>query len=257
MKDFDYGRYSEDYAEHRPGPPASLYDRIERFAPIRGSRILDLATGPGLLALELGARGGSVVGIDLSPEQIFTARRVAESKNLDSSVRFQIARAERVGLEPSTFDLVTAGQSWHWFDREAVMGEVRRLLRPGGILAIVYYSYLAEHSAAARDTEKLIRELNPSWDMHGWNGMYPEYIDGVIRGGFQFVEAFCYDNEEDFSHLRWRRRIRTCGGVGSGDLSPSEVERFDEALKKRLKRSYPDPMVIDHRVWCVVARNPE
>jgi SAM-dependent methyltransferase len=171
-------------------------------------------------------------------------------------VHFRIAGAENTGLDASSFDLVTAGQCWHWFDSGAAMVELQRVLRPGGVLAIAYYSYLAGHAAVARETEDLILEFNPSWTMAGSTGVLPELIDEVIHGGFRLVEAFCYDHDEEFSHARWRGRMRTCNGVGSGGLSPSEVLRFDEALSHLLSGGYPDPMVVEHRVWCVVARKP-
>jgi hypothetical protein len=47
------------------------------------------------------------------------------------------------------------------------------------------------------------------------------------------------DSGEKFSHSRWRGRMRTCNGVGSGGLSPSEVLRFDDALSRLLSRKYP------------------
>lgn len=256
MSSVDFGKHSEDYAAYRPGPPASFYQRIDTIARIRDSRSLDLATGPGTLALELAALGSHVVGIDTSPEQIATAMRVAKERNLEDRVHFKVARAESTGLDPDSYDLVTAGQCWHWFDGEAALAEVRRVLRPGGVLAIAHYSYLAEHSPVARDTETLILEFNPSWPKAGETGVYPELIDDVIRGGFGFLEAFCYDHDEEFSHTRWRGRMRTCNGVGSGGLSRSEVSDFDVALGRLLSSKYPDPIVVPHRVWCVVARKP-
>ncbi|HSB68544.1 MAG TPA: methyltransferase domain-containing protein [Candidatus Methylomirabilis sp.] len=256
MGNIDFGRHSEDYAAYRPGLPASFYQRIDAITCIRGSRSLDLATGPGTIALELAARGSSVVGIDTSPEQIATAQRVSRERNLEDKTHFRIASAENTGLDASSFDLATAGQCWHWFDSGAAMLEIQRVLRPGGVLAIVNYSYLAEHVPVARETEELILEFNPSWTMAGSTGVFPEQIDQVIHGGFGLVEAFCYDHDEEFSHARWRGRMRTCNGVGSGGLSPSEVLRFDDALNRLLRRKYPDPMVVEHRVWCVVARKP-
>ncbi|MDH3455476.1 MAG: class I SAM-dependent methyltransferase [Gemmatimonadota bacterium] len=254
MSNTDFGTYSEDYAAYRPGYPASFYQRIDAITPIRESRSLDLATGPGTIALELGARGSSVVGIDTSGELIATAQRVAKARTLSEKVHFAIASAENTGLEANSFDLATAGQCWHWFDSGAAMTEIQRVLRPGGVLAIVYYSYLAEHTPVARETEDLILEFNPSWTMAGWTGTFPEHIDEVIAGGFRLVEQFCYDHDEEFSHARWRGRMRTSSGVGSGGLSASEVLRFDETLGRLLSRNYPDPMVVEHRVWCVVAR---
>jgi len=256
MGTIDFGRHSDDYAEYRPGFPASFYERIDAVLPIAGSRSLDLATGPGTVALELAALGSSVVGIDVSPGQVAAAERIAQERKLETSARFRVASAEDTGLEAGSFDLVTAGQCWHWFDHDAALAEARRVLRPGGVLAIAHYSYLAEHAPVARETEDIILELNPSWSMAGWKGIHPELIDAVIRGGFELVEQFCYHHDEEFSHARWRGRMRTCNGVGSGGLSPADVLRFDEALGRLLSGRYPDPMLVEHRVWCVAARKP-
>jgi SAM-dependent methyltransferase len=256
MSSIDFGRHSDDYASFRPGLPASFYERLDAIVPIDESRSLDLATGPGTIALEIAERGGSVVGIDISAEQIATAERLARERNLDDRLQFMVASAEDTGLDESSFDLVTAGQCWHWFDGAAAMMEAQRVLRPGGVLAIVHYSYLPAYSPVALETEDLILHFNPSWTMAGWTGLFPERIEEVIRGGFRLVEQFCYHHDEEFSHARWRGRMRTCNGVGSGGLPPSEVQRFDEALARLLNEKYSDPMVVEHRVWCVVARKP-
>ncbi len=256
MSDIDFGRYSDDYAAYRPQYPASFYQRIEAVSPIREAHALDLATGTGTIALELAALGSSVVGIDSSAEQIGTAQRVASERGVANRVRFTVASAENTGMDTESFDLVTAGQCWHWFNHASAIEEIRRVLRPSGVLAIVHYSYLAEHSPVAHDTEDLILQFNPSWTMAGSSGLFPSQIDQVIEGGLRLVEQFCYDQDEVFSHARWRGRIRTSNGVGSGNLSTSEVLRFDEALSHLLSDKYPDPTVVTHRLWCVVARKP-
>src|SRR5688572_20584544 len=90
----DFGRYSRDYATERPGPPPAFYDRLEALRPLRGARALDLGTGPGVVALELAARGARVVGLDISENQIRAARECAETRGLASTCRFEIGPAE-------------------------------------------------------------------------------------------------------------------------------------------------------------------
>jgi SAM-dependent methyltransferase len=256
VRDFDYGRHTADYAEHRPGFPVSFYRRLDAIAPIAGSRAVDLATGPGKVALELAARGGRVVGIDVSRKQIATAERLARQRRLEADARFEVATAEDTGLEPGAFDLVTAGQCWHWFDGERVLAEAMRLLRPGGALAVAFYSYLAEHSPVAKATEELVLQFNPSWKMAGRTGISPRLVDELIVAGFVDVEEFGYHHDQPFSHSGWRGRIRTCNGVGSGGLSPEDVERFDARLARLLEERFPDPLIVEHRVWCVVGKKP-
>ena len=250
----DFGRHSDDYATYRPGFPASFYDRVAAIVRIDGVRALDLGTGPGVMALELAARGAQVTGVDISHGQIAAARRVARARNLQDRARFIVAPAEHTGLESASIELVTAGQCWHWFDGGAVLSEVRRVLSDGGVLAVAHYSYLAEHCPVARDTEALILEYNRSWTMAGSPGVYPEQIDDLIHGGFRLVEQFCYHHDEVFTHAGWRGRMRTCNGVGSGGLTPSQVERFDAALSRLLVQRFPEPMKVEHRIWCVVVR---
>lgn len=256
MNGADFGRYSEDYAAHRPGFPGSFFERLGGIISLDGTRVLDLATGPGTIALDLATRGSTVIGVDVAANQIAVAERLARDRGLDENVTFHVSGAENTGLDSAFFDLVTVGQAWHWFDGTRVMREIRRVLRPGGVLVIAYYSYLAEHSPVVRDTEDLILEMNPAWGMAGSTGTFPAIIDEVIRGGFDLMEQFCYDEEEPFTHERWRGRMRTCNGVGSGGLAPDQVQRFDAALASLLHERHAEPVLIPHRVWCVVCRTP-
>lgn len=256
MHSVDFGLRSRDYALHRHGPPATFYDRLSRFVELDGARVLDLATGPGTVAFDLARRGATVTGVDVAEAQIEAARVRAGELGLQGSTRFRVASAERTGAPEGAFDLVTSGQSWHWFDAPAAVAEARRVLRPGGTLAVVAYSYLSRHSDVAGDTEALILRFNPMWPMAGWTGLFPRWVEDVVDGGMTLVEQFSWDYDERYSHEDWRGRIRTCNGVGSGGLPADEVARFDAAHAAMLRERYPDPMPVRHRLWAVVARAP-
>ncbi len=256
MCDIDFGRYSDDYVRHRPGFPASFFDRIERIVPIRGVEALDLGTGPGKVALELAARGATVVGLDISQHQITSAKQQAVERSVDDRCDFRVAPAEQTGLPDASVDLVTAGQCWKWFDHDKAIAEVCRVLKPQGIFIVAHYDYLTFYSDVVHATEKLILDMNPQWTMFGHTGIRGESIDVFGRSpGFKFIEQFCYDEDEPFTHEGWRGRMRTCNGVGSGILTDEQVIEFDERLAALLKKMHPaEPIMIPHRVWSIVLR---
>lgn len=256
--EIDFGRRSDDYATHRPGFPASFFDRLESFIPLVGIRAADLGTGPGVVALDLAERGAVVSGVDVAENQILAAREQAERRRLAEHADFRIAPAEETGLPGAEFDLVTAGQCWVWFDHDRALAEAKRLLKPGGWLIVAHYCYLPQQSEVAAASEALILKLNPTWPMAGWDGLYPKQIDALTRDDFQMIEQFSYIHMQPFTHEAWRGRIRCCNGVGSGILTDDQVEQFDQEHASMLAERFPEePMLIHHRVWATIVRKPE
>ncbi len=253
----DFGRRSDDYAAHRPGFPARFYERLAMIVPLAGADALDLGTGPGPVALALAERGARVTGIDVSANQVSAAKNQARSRGLAGREAFSVGRAEATGLPASSFDLVTAGQCWVWFDHDQALAEAERLLRPGGHLVVAHYCYLPQRSAVAGRTEDLVLAHNPGWTMAGWSGLYPQHIDALQQGALRLVEQFCFDHSEPFTHEGWRGRMRTCNGVGSGGMTDEQVAAFDDELAGMLRREFPrEPLLVEHRVWATVTRKP-
>ena len=131
----DFGRTSADYEQHRPGFPASFFDRLEArgwIAP--GRRAVDLGTGTGSLALGFAARGLQVTGLDIAPELLAVARHKADQADLSGT--FVTGRAEATGLEAAAFDLVSAGQCWYRTDGKEKEQEHRGIneMRKQGLL---------------------------------------------------------------------------------------------------------------------------
>lgn len=250
----DFGRHSHDYATQRPGFPDSFYERLERMRPLVGARVLDLGTGPGVMALPLAERGARVIGTDISENQIAAAQERAAAQGLSDRCRFEVGSAEDIRFANNSFDLVTAGTCWHWFNHDKALAECTRVLAPGGLLVIAHYIYLAPHSAVARDSEALVMTHNPAWKLANFNGLLPWLVDGVITDSMKLCEQFVYDHDRRMTHEAWRGRMRTCNGVGSGGMDPATVERFDRELSELLAAKYPEPLVIPHRVHCVVAQ---
>lgn len=250
----DFGRTAGDYERHRPGFPEDFLDRLVRNGwAVAGTRALDLGTGTGTLALGLASRGLDVIGIDIAPELLAVAKEKAEDRQLTAS--FLEARAEATGFGADRFELVTAGQCWWWFDADAAIREVDRVLVRGGRLLICSFSYLPMDGNVAGRTEQLILEHNPGWPKAGWRGVHPEQVKALDEAGFEDVESFSYTVDVPFSHEGWRGRMRTCNGVGSS-LSDEQVELFDVELAGLLANEFPGQLQVPHRIFAASGTKP-
>jgi SAM-dependent methyltransferase len=222
-------------------------------------RIVDLGTGTGALARAFAQRGSLVTGVDPAEPLLEQARRLASGAGL--SVDFRSGRAEDTGLPSATFDAVTAGQCWHWFDRAAAAREARRLLRRGGALVIAHFDWIPLAGDVVERTEALIERYNPEQPkLHlrfGFGvGLYPQWLHDMAGAGFEKIETFSFDTPVPYTHEGWRGRIRASQGVGAM-LPPDVVQRFDAELAAELAAHFPsEPMLILHRAFAVVGRGP-
>lgn len=251
----DFGQAAADYGTHRKGFPESCFARLaEEGVGTPGQRILDLGTGTGTLARGFARRGAEAVGLDISPELIAQARALGESE--DVRVEYVLGKAESTPFPAASFDVVAAGQCWHWFDGQAAAAECRRLLRPGGTLVVCHFCYLPEGGNVAQRTEDLILNCNPGWPLAGSDGRYEKWREHLEPAGFGGVRSWFYDEEVPFSHEGWRGRIRACNGV-LALKDAARMQAFDRDLAGLLKAEFPaEPMLIPHRIFAILGRKP-
>ena len=255
----DFGRTVSDYARYRAGFPDSFYDRLFNDDWIAsGSRVLDLGTGTGTVARALAKRGCNVVGLDSSRAMVERAKALDADEGVE--IEYVTATAEETGLQSRSFDAITAGTCWHWFDRRRAPLEVERLLKRGGRLIIASLEWLPVSGNVVEATEALIREHNPAWgkDVSFGLALDPRYVravfDDLETGKFADTESFTFDVAVPYSHEAWLGRIRASAGVAAS-LVPDQVGRFNEPHRAMLARDFPDdPLQIPHRVFAVSGR---
>jgi SAM-dependent methyltransferase len=251
----DFGKTASDYAKYRAGFPDRFFDRLFADGIVAArDRVLDLGTGTGTVARGLAKRGCIVTALDRSDALIEQARALAREEGVD--IRFVQAHAEETGLPDGSFDVVIAGQCWHWFDRKRAALEARRLLVPSGRLVSAHFDWLPLPATVVEATESLIREHNPKWTFYGGTGIHPWDFADFSHGGFVDLQSFSFDIDVPYSREGWLGRIRASAGVAAS-LPPEAVERFNAEHRELLARAFPDePLLIPHRVFAVYGRAP-
>lgn len=123
------------YLRFRPGYPAVLLDYLAACA---AGRVLDLGSGPGVVARELARRGCAVLALDPNPRMLKVGRAAAAQERVtgvewrrgDSGCLADLAAAGQ-------FAAVTIADAFHWMDREHALAALDGLVAPGGFVAVM------------------------------------------------------------------------------------------------------------------------
>ena len=150
-----FSTQADNYARYRPHYPAELY-RYLASLPAARQLAWDCATGSGQAAVALAESFAQVIATDASPQQL-------ERAQPHQRVRYQVAMAESAPLADASVDLITVAQALHWFDLDAFAGEARRVLKPGGILAVWTYVLTEVSPPVDAIVEHLYRDILGRW----------------------------------------------------------------------------------------------
>jgi len=124
-----FGAVAGAYERGRPPYPATAVDWL---IPAGAAQVLDLGAGTGKLTRQLAGRGLDVTAVEPSEGMRAQLRRAVPG------VRALAGTAERIPLPDRSADAVLVAQAWHWVDPAAAVPEMARVLRPGGLLGLLW-----------------------------------------------------------------------------------------------------------------------
>jgi ubiquinone/menaquinone biosynthesis C-methylase UbiE len=133
----EFTRQAPDYAASTTISDGGKVDRlIEAVRPASDAWVLEIATGPGYVAMGFAGVCREVVGVDLTDAMLTLARRTAADRGL-TNIRFEAGNAAALAFEDGTFDVVVCRYAFHHFEQpERVLSEMVRVCRPGGSVAV-------------------------------------------------------------------------------------------------------------------------
>jgi SAM-dependent methyltransferase len=127
-----FGDAASEYDDYRPGYPREAIEWIARAATRPIHEVADVGAGTGALSRLLVGEGYDVTAID--PDAKMLDQLKVGLKGVDCVV----GRAEMLPLPTHSVDAVTVAQAFHWFDGARAAAEFRRVLRPGGVVGLIW-----------------------------------------------------------------------------------------------------------------------
>lgn len=156
MKDNFSGNASA-YAQFRPHYPDELFAQLLPLVKTSDAA-WDCGTGNGQVAGELADHFKDVYATDISRDQLDKAIQ-------KPNIHYSVQSAEHTSFADNTFDLVTVAQAIHWFRFHEFYSEVKRTLKPGGLIAVIGYGLLETDEPLQQLLHHFYRKIvGPYWD---------------------------------------------------------------------------------------------
>ena len=184
----------ENYVKYRPGYPDEVIEFLHRkFRLNHDSYIADIGSGTGIFTKLLLGKGYKVYAVEPNEPMKAVAEKDFKIYRTFTSVA---GTAEHTNLPANSIDLITSATAFHWFDVEKSRAEFKRVLKPGGSVALLWNVRKPDADAFAIAYDQLLLK---------YSGDYKEIKDKTLSGerlaGFfdqgQF-ETLSYSNEQIF-----------------------------------------------------------
>jgi SAM-dependent methyltransferase len=192
----------QDYVRWRPGYPSAVLEALRRDLGLQPAHVVaDVGSGTGLLSRLLVENGNVVYGVEPNREMA----AVAEA-DLGGTGRFHSVdgRAEATSLAAGSVDLVTAGQAFHWFRVPDSRAEFRRILRPGGGVALVWNLRRLDSTPFLRDYEAFLHRWSNDYEEVSAQYAKEESLRGLFGDAGWIERRFDSAQHFDFEGLRGR-----------------------------------------------------
>ncbi len=201
-----FGEDPAQYDRARPSYPSKLFDDL---LPEGECRVVDVGCGTGIVARLLAERGCDVIGVEPDPRMAEVARA--------SGLTVEISTFEEWDSNGRLFEVLTAGQSWHWVNPARGAMKAAAVLRSGGQFG-VFWNGLHHDDAVATGFKRIYSRLAPhlladsvalGTARPSGDPDQPAFVDS---GAFTHLEKRSYSWQRSYTTAAWLDELPTHSG---------------------------------------------
>ena len=216
-----------DYVRYRPGYPAALIDLLRDECGLHPDHVVaDVGSGTGILAKLFLENGNRVFGVEPNDEMRRAGEGFLSGFGKFSSVK---GSAENTTLSDGCIDFVVTGQAFHWFEPVAARAEFAKILRPGGLVVVIWNERLLDATPFLRGYETLLRRFGKDYSQVSES--YPRlpqiqafFPPAIARKSFSNFQDFDFDG--------------LAGRVRSSSYMPKEADANFGAMMSALRQLF-------------------
>ncbi len=232
-----------DYVKYRPSYPKLLVNHLTDDLHVSSASVVaDVGSGTGIFSKLLAEIVKKVYGIEPNKEM----REAGEKFLLDFDNFQSIAgSSEATKLDNASVDFITAAQSFHWFEPVGTRQEFRRILRPDGLVVLIWNHRLID-TPFLQKYEAILRENAREYELVNHTNMSANEIRSFFGGEIR---------QETFTNVQVFDWEGLLGRVNSSSYVPKKNSKGNRILEKLLRAAYEsesDHGVVEFRYTCEV-----
>ena len=217
----------ENYVRYRPSYPTTIGHLLRSECGLTADSVVaDIGSGTGKLTELLLQSGCRVFGVEPNAEMRAAGERLLADHPRFTSVA---ANAEATTLADQGVDVIVAGQSFHWFDRDRCRAEFRRILKPEGWVALIWNDRQTDRTPFLLAYEALLRKFATDYEQVNHRNIDAATIQQFFRSEVK-SKSFPYTQQFDFEGLR--------GRLLSSSYAPEPGQPRHEPMLARLQKIF-------------------
>ena len=230
--------FADIYDEGRPHLPGKAIEILKRYLNNEIEVIVDIGCGTGNSTEICTDYANKVIGIEPSEDMLKKAREKENSK-----LTFLKGYGNNTGLESNIADIVICSQAFHWMEPDSTIKEVSRILKKGGIFAVIDADTFPVIDLRIEKENSDIQDTIETLDKKQNLIIYPrsQHLKNMINSNqFQYCKEICFCNEVLYDRERFEKYVYSKGGMQNAiknNYEPviSKLEGFNNMLNDVFK----------------------